>query len=114
MSKLTIGLLQANFISAFNEPNADIRKIAHIKSDLTEEDFQHNHRLLIELINQAAGKGAQLVLAPESYRDGWSARSDIIEKAAVAIPGPEIEELCKAAKGSNVWVCVGLYLEPSL
>ncbi len=109
MDTLTLGLLQGNFLSAFDEPRAELREVARLQSKMTREDFQQNQSLLLHLIRQAADEGAQLVLSPESYLDGWSACWDIVRQMATTIPGPETDELCDLAKERNIWICVGMF-----
>ena len=109
MKPLKVGLLQATFRSAFRETIPDIARESRPQEQMGEEDFRHNHELLIAMAREAAGKGADLVLGPESYLDGWSARADILQRVARPIPGPEIEQLCDVAAELKIWMCVGLF-----
>lgn len=107
--KVKIGLLQANFRSAYICSIPGVVEVNRLKEDMQADDFRFNHELLITLTRQAAQKGAQLIISPESYLDGWSANSGIIERAAATIPGPEVDELCSLAHELKVWMCVGLF-----
>ena len=80
MKKVRIGLLQGNFRNAFDEEFAQIREVSDHRDTLTECDFEFNQNLVIKLIRQAAKNGAQIVLTPESYLDGWSVNPEILEK----------------------------------
>ena len=109
MRKLTIALLQGNFRSAFDETIPEIAQIADRRADMGPEDFRSNQRLLISLARRAAEEGAELVVGPESYLDGWSNSWEILNAAATTIPGPETDELCAIARELKIWMCVCLF-----
>lgn len=106
---MKIGMLQGNFRSAFDESDPQIRQNANIVSNFGPGDIRFNQDLLLKLARQAAKDGAELVISPESYLDGWSCRKDIMELTATTIPGPETEELCALAVELKIWMCVGLF-----
>lgn len=109
MRRFKVGLLQGVFRSAFKETIPEIARVARPQAQMGPEDFRYNHGLLIALAREAAGKGADLVLGPESYLDGWSARPDVLQAVATTIPGPEVDELCATAGELGVWMCAGLF-----
>ena len=106
---MRIGLLQGNFRSSFPETVPEIAKIANFQEEMGPEDFRYNQQLLITLAREAAAGGAQLLLGPETYLDGWSFRADVYQQSATTIPGPEIDELAELAAELKVWICVGLF-----
>ena len=109
MRRFKVGLLQGVFRSAFKETIPEVARVARPQAKMGPEDFRYNHGLLISLAREAAGKGANLVLGPESYLDGWSARLDLLQAVATTIPGPEVDELCATAEALGVWMCAGLF-----
>ena len=109
MKQVRIALLQGNFRSSFAETIPEIAQIAQFKEQMGPEDFRYNQDLLISLTRQAAASGAELVVSPESYLDGWSFRREVCCKVATTIPGPETEELSALASELKVWMCVGLF-----
>jgi aliphatic nitrilase len=72
------------------------------------------------LIAEAAGAGAQLIAFPESFVPGfpvWAAAQapikshDYFKKLAansIAVPGPEAEQLCTAAREHDIVVSIGI------
>jgi deaminated glutathione amidase len=109
MKRLKIGLLQGNFRSAFSETIPEIACVAEPRGQMSAEDFRYNQQLLIVLAREAALAGADLVVGPESYVDGWSANFEILCTAATEIPGPITDEVCAAAAELRIWMCVGLF-----
>ena len=109
MKRLKIALIQANFRSAFQETIPEIAAKARNQAELGPEDVRSNQDLFIKMVREAASSGANLVLSSESYLDGWSARSDILQRIAARIPGPETEELGALAKELGVWICAALF-----
>ncbi len=71
------------------------------------------------LIAEAAGNGAKLVAFPEVFIGGYpywnwlmtpiegSAWFERLCRAAIAIPGPEVDQLCEAARAHNCIVVIG-------
>ena len=78
---------------------------------MTREDFEYNLHLFIELVNKAASRGADMVLSSESILDGWSAKFETVKKAAVSMPGREIDLLSETARQAKIWLCAGLFLQ---
>ena len=109
MEKFRMALLQGNFRSNFTETVPQIAETAKFKEQMGPEDFRHNQDLLISMIRRAAGLGAELVVGPESYLDGWSFRKEVCLAASTTIPGPETEELSALASELKIWMCVGLF-----
>jgi predicted amidohydrolase len=107
--RLKIGLLQGNFRSAFPETIPEIARVAQPREQMSVDDFRYNQQLLILLAHEAALAGADLVVGPESYLDGWSANFEILCAAATEIPGAITEELCAVAAELRIWMCVGLF-----
>lgn len=72
------------------------------------------------LIAEASEKGADLVVFPESYVPGfplWTAvappyrNHDFFERfvaASIRVPGPEIADLCRAARDAQIMVSMGI------
>ena len=110
MKKLTVGIAQGDFRTAFKGRTLDeIDSTAPRKKTLNDGDFDFNRRLLAEMVKQAAGKGAQLVLSPESFIDGWSFNSMLMRRTAAEVPGPESDFLCGLAAEFGVWLCAGIF-----
>ena len=109
MKRLKIGLVQANFRSAFRETVPEIARIARNRPTMGREDFEFNQRLLISLARQAVAEGAELLVSSESYLDGWSADCDTVKRVATTIPGPETDNLCAIAAELGMWMCIGLF-----
>ena len=76
-----------------------------------------------ELIAAAATDGARLVVFPEAFVPGYpdwvwlvpGAKKPLLDEMygellsnSVAVPGPEIDELCRAAKSAGVYVAIGV------
>ena len=72
MQKVKIGLIQGGFRSAFEEKIPELRKHNEYYDMLDYDDFQYNHGTLLQMILAASEEGAELILTPESYLDGWS------------------------------------------
>ena len=110
MKKITVGIAQGDFRTAFKGRTLDeIDSIAPRKKTLNDDDFDFNRRLFAKLVRQAAGKGAQLVLSPESYIDGWSFDGELMLKAAAEVPGPETDFLRGLAMEAGIWLCAGIF-----
>lgn len=109
MKEMTVGLVQANFRSAFDEPLVELAAFSQPREDMGPADFAYNRELFASLAQDAANSGAELVLGPESYLDGWSAKADILAKILTTIPGPETDRLSELAQKLGVWLCVGLF-----
>ena len=74
----------------------------------------------VSLIAEAAGAGAQLIAFPESFVPGfpvWAAvqapikSHDFFKRLAansIAVPGPEVEQLCAAAREHGIVVSIGI------
>ncbi len=111
MESIIVGLIQGNFRNAFQEKHVQIRRISDYKETMGYPDFVHNHKLLVRLIRDAAKKGAQLVITPESYLDGWSAQDNLLKQVATTIDGVFVEELKALALDLGIWICVGLFIK---
>lgn len=73
-----------------------------------------------DLINEASGNGAQLIVFPEVFVPGYpywnwitdpimgSAWFEKLVKSSIFLPGPEIETVCAAAAANNVYVVIGV------
>jgi nitrilase len=74
----------------------------------------------ISFIAQAASNGAELIAFPEVFVAGYpywnwimtpvqgSAWYEKLYKASVAVPSPEIDRICKAAKDHNIHIVIGI------
>src|SRR5687768_6430770 len=74
----------------------------------------------ISIIKEASGNGASLVAFPEVYIAGYpywnwimtpvqgSKWYEQLYKNSIAVPGPEVDRLCKAAKETNCHVVIGV------
>src|SRR5581483_11545476 len=83
-------------------------------------DAQATVAKAVSLIAEAAGAGAQLIAFPESFVPGfplWAATQapikshDYFKKLAansIAVPGPEVGELCVAAREHGIVVSIGV------
>ena len=110
MKSLTIGLLQLNFRNAFREKFSELSCSSDYRETLEETDFCHNQDVLLAQIRQSAAAGAELILTPESYLDGWSFDSGILERVAVDLDNSKVSELRKLASELGVWLCASLFL----
>lgn len=107
--ELTIALLQGNFRSSFDEKAPHVARVADLRKEMTDADFRHNVEKLKRLARDAAARGAQLAVAPESFVDGWSARAEVIERIATKIPGPFTDELGWLCRETKLWLCAGIF-----
>jgi aliphatic nitrilase len=83
-------------------------------------DAQATVEKAVSLMTEAAGAGAQLIAFPESFVPGfpvWAAvqapikSHDSFKKLAansIAVPGPEVEQLCAAARENGIVVSIGI------
>jgi N-carbamoylputrescine amidase len=109
MQTFTVGLIQANFRSGFEEKNAAIARVADFSPRMGPAEFAHNHALFASMVRDAASRGAQLVLGPESYLDGWSFKPEVLDAIAAPIPGPQTDALAQLARDAGVWICIGVF-----
>ena len=93
MKKVKMGLIQGGFRSAFDEKISKLRNHNEYYDMLGLEDFQYNQEKILRLIHKAAEEGAELILTPESYLDGWSCNPVILEQIATTIDGIQVKEL---------------------
>ncbi len=111
MQPVKIALLQCNFRSAFDETIPSIARVAGPRSAMTPDDLRFNHELLISQAREAAAMGAKLLVTPESYLDGWSFDASIMERTAMTIPGPRIDELVRLSAELVVWMLVAVMVK---
>lgn len=104
MGVCRVALLQPSFRTSLGHP--EIGQEAY--GTLTLQDYQYNQDLVLSMVEQAAASGAQLILAPESCIDGWSADPQAIHHSAQHIQGPFVLALKRAAKKHKTWICAGL------
>ena len=109
MKKVKIGFIQGGFRSAFHEKIPELRENNEYYEMLDYDDFKYNQGTLLRLIHAAAQAGAELILTPESYLDGWSCNPAILEKIATTIDGIYVKELRETAALLNVWICASLF-----
>ncbi|NQZ68170.1 MAG: carbon-nitrogen hydrolase family protein, partial [Lentisphaeria bacterium] len=82
-------------------------KLAMVQMLVKGGDKQSNIQHAVELINEASGNGAQVVLLPECMDLGWTHPTSLTE--AEEIPdGSVCQALMQAAKENSVYVCSGL------
>lgn len=74
----------------------------------------------ISFIKEAAGNGAQLIAFPEVFVAGYpywnwimtpvqgSVWYEKLYKASVAVPSPEIDRICQAAKDNDIHIVIGI------
>ncbi len=110
MKPLTLGLLQCNFRSAFDEEIAQVAQVAGPKSPMGPDDVRFNHELVMAQMRVAVADGAKLLLTPESYLDGWSCNKDILDRVVTTVPGPETDELGALAGQLGVWLCAAMFI----
>lgn len=67
---------------------------------------ERNFERAVQKIEEAAAKGCNLVLLPETIDFAWTHPSALNE--AVAIPGPCSDVFCNEAKKHGLYICVGL------
>ena len=108
MTPVTLGLIQANLRNAFRENHPELRRVFDRRETLTRNDIDHNHRKIVDLIREAAVGGAELVVTPESYLEGWSCNGDILNQYSTTTDGPYVKELRALAAELGVWICCGV------
>ena len=111
MESLTLGLIQGNFRNAFTEEHLELRKVSDYRKTMGPMDMDHNQSMLIELIREAVGKGAEFVLTPESYLDGWSCNEAILRQSATTMDGVYVRALMDLASELKVWICAGMFVK---
>ena len=110
MNPLTIGLIQGNFRNAFYEKISELHRLSDYRETLGAEDFDCNQERLIALIRSAVVEGAEMVLTPESYLDGWSFDREILDRVAVPPDSRYVKQLRHLASELGVWICAGLFM----
>ena len=82
--------------------------------------YDHGRGVTTRLIAEAAGNGAKLVAFPEVFVAGypyWNWLMTPVEgsewferlcRAAITVPGPEVEQLCAAARAHDCTVVIGV------
>lgn len=108
MTPVTLGLIQANLRNAFSEKHPELLKVSDHRDALTQDDIDHNQRKIVDLIRQTVAAGAELVVTPESYLDGWSLDAEILNQYATTADGPYVKELRALASELGVWICCGV------
>ncbi len=86
-------------------------KVALLHMAVTHKDPTANRKVLLTLIDKAAGEGAQLIPAPEMALSGYSFdhRGDIAPYTE-AVDGPTLTQIGERARLHGVFICVGLAL----
>jgi predicted amidohydrolase len=69
-------------------------------------DVAQNLRRAVEMVEQAAEQGCEIVVLPECLDAGWTYPA--AHKLAQPIPGKSSDELCHAAESSHAYVVAGL------
>jgi predicted amidohydrolase len=110
LKPLNIGLLQGNFRNCFKEKAPEIQNLSNYRNRLSTQDFQFNQKKLLNMITITASRGADIIITPESYLDGWSCNFEVINQTAVFIDDPYVNELQESANKYGVWLCAGLFL----
>jgi predicted amidohydrolase len=110
MKTLTIGLVQGRFRNGFREKIPEVHRLSDFREGMGTEDFDHNHDVLLGLVRSAASDGAQMVVTPESYLDGWSFDREILDRVAVPPDSRYVKELRDLAAELGVWICAGLFM----
>lgn len=84
-------------------------KLALIHLAVGHKQPRQNRQMLVELAEQAARQGADLIVAPELSISGYSfeSRKDMIPQAETT-NGPTLTALAAVARRFCVYVCVGL------
>ncbi|MEJ5299912.1 MAG: nitrilase-related carbon-nitrogen hydrolase [Thermodesulforhabdaceae bacterium] len=84
-------------------------RIGLIHLAVAHKRFENNFNDLMKLIDQAINHGAQIVVTPELALSGYSfrSRSDILPYTESA-NGPVISKLSQVARGSSVYICIGV------
>ena len=80
-------------------------KIAVAQMQVTPGDLDANLAKALELIEEAGGQDAELVVLPEMALSGLSSKLPENEQA---IPGPVTDRLAQAAAGVGAWVVAGM------
>jgi predicted amidohydrolase len=79
--------------------------IAQLNSRLG--DVETNWSRAEEMISQAADQGAQLILFPECFLQGYRA-DDLFAQSAVPASGPFMDRVAALANARNIWIVLGL------
>ena len=101
-------------------------KLAVIQHSPVYLNLQKSLEKSIDLIRQAAAKGARIIVFGETWLSGYPAWLDYCHDVALwdyepakevfsqlyhnslQIPGPETHQLCQAAKNNKVVICIGV------
>ncbi|PRD43635.1 aliphatic nitrilase [Phyllobacterium phragmitis] len=95
-------------------------KAAAVQASPVYLDAAATARKAADLISEAAGNGARLVVFPEVFIPGypyWNWITDPVTggawfeklvRASIFLPGPEIETVCAAAKANDTYVVIGV------
>ncbi len=75
----------------------------------TQEDKEANLSTALQLIDEAASAGADLVALPEYFN--FLGRAELKKQAAEEIPGPTTKALADRAVKHNIWIHGGSILE---
>jgi N-carbamoylputrescine amidase len=81
-----------------------------VQHDCTE-DVQRNIRVCVELIREAAGRGADLVITPELFASTYFCQTEDDRHFALAepIPGPISQQLCELARELSIHLSASLF-----
>ena len=91
--------------------NMDIKdrfKIATVQLNSRLGDVKTNLTRAIDYIDQAVSLGAEIILFPELYLQGYCADQDLT-KTSETIPGPTTDVLLGVSKKYNVYIVMGKY-----
>lgn len=95
-------------------------KAAAVQASPVYLDATATARKAADLISEAAGNGARLIVFPEVFIPGYpywnwitdpvtgGAWFDKLVRASVFLPGPEIEIVCSAARANDAYVVIGV------
>lgn len=75
----------------------------------SQEDREQNVRTALQLIERAAGQGAELVVLPECVT--FMGRTELVWANAEPIPGPSSEAFAAAARRHGIWLVAGSMME---
>jgi len=82
--------------------------IALAQIDAIPNNIEGNLAALITRVENAASKGANLIISCELALSGFLMSRDDYNAVAQTVPGPATEELGAAARKNNAWVMAGL------
>jgi nitrilase len=110
----------SNFMHQISEMDFPKFKAAAVQTSPVFLDVDKTIDKAVSIIAEAASNGAQLVAFPEVFIAGYpywnwimtpvqgSKWYERLYRSSVAVPSPEIDRICQAAKANNIHIVIGI------